>query len=89
MAERRWREECATRRFSPTDMAGAQRKAFDRAFKALLEDRVVAARDGLVWIARHPADGHGQARTRPNLSGRVTPVGRRTDTDTPLTLPGQ
>jgi hypothetical protein len=58
--ERRWREECATRRLSPTDTAEAQRKAFDRAFKALLEKRVVAARDDLVWIARHPADGHGQ-----------------------------
>lgn len=58
--ERRWREECSTRRLSPTDTAEAQRKAFDRGFKSLLEKRVVAARDGLVWIACHPADGHGQ-----------------------------
>ncbi len=60
VAERRRREECSTRRLSPTDTAEAQREAFDRVFKVLLEKRVVAARDGLVWIARHPADGHGQ-----------------------------
>src|SRR4028119_326203 len=27
---------------------------------ASYKERVVAARDDLVWIARHPADGHGQ-----------------------------
>jgi hypothetical protein len=60
VAERRWRQECSTRRFSPTDTAKAQRKAFDRAFKVLLEKRVATVRGGLVWIARYPADGHGQ-----------------------------
>ncbi len=70
VAERRWREQCATRRFSPTDTAKAQRKAFDRAFMALLEKSVVAARGGLVWIACHAADGHGQEA---NTSGPVRP----------------
>ena len=73
VAERRWREECSTRRLSPTDTAEAQRKAFDRAFKALLEKRVVAARGGLVWTARHPADGHGQ---KTDTSAPVRPARR-------------
>ncbi len=83
MPERQWREQCSTRRLSPTDTAEAQRKAFDRAFKALLEKRVVAARGGLVWIARHPADGHGQ-KTDTSEPVRAGNPGGATDTDTPL-----
>lgn len=47
--EKRWREECASRKLSPTDTEDAQRKAFDRAFKVLLERGKVAAREGWVW----------------------------------------
>ena len=52
--ERRWWGECDTRRVPSTaDDPASRRRAFNRAFKALLAAGAAATREGVVWVT-HP-----------------------------------
>ena len=55
IAEDRWREECGSRGLSTAGTANGRGKAFRRAYAALLDAGAVAARDGVVWLARPDA----------------------------------
>ena len=55
VADTAWRDECDRRRLSISDVAANRGRAFQRAFKKLLADRAVEARDGVVWIPRPDA----------------------------------
>lgn len=57
--EVRWREECETRRLSTAEKPEDRKRTFRNAFKLLRERQVVAARDGLVWIAADGEDRGG------------------------------
>jgi hypothetical protein len=50
--EERWAEECEQRRLSTADQKKARNQTFRRAFANLLNRNEVAARGGLVWLAR-------------------------------------
>lgn len=57
--EVRWREECETRRLSTAEKPEDRRRTFRHAFRLLREGQIVAARDGLVWIAADGEDRGG------------------------------
>jgi hypothetical protein len=49
--EDRWRDECESRRLSTADQRDSRTNAFRRAFGGLQNKGVIAARNGLVWLA--------------------------------------
>ena len=52
VSEKRWREECETRRLSPAVETKGRNQAFGRAFRDLLDEGEVAAKGEFVWLVR-------------------------------------
>lgn len=51
ITEEQWQDECEQRRLSSAETDVLRKKVFRRAYKDLLEKKVVGARGGLVWLA--------------------------------------
>jgi hypothetical protein len=56
--ENRWRTECKARRLAASDEPKQQSNAYQRAFTKLQNHKLIAARDGLVWLAHQQSSSH-------------------------------